>query len=179
MAKSQQRQGSLGESRATLALKDLNIHMVEKIATPSRQKAGKKVYTEKVSGDRRGILENGRSVLAEVKSISEGNLQWTHLRKHQPARLTKHADYNGLSLLVWVTDAQVYVMNWTNVLAHGFGPDTGLTVDVAIELSVACEAEIRHETKTWRNRPGKLVVEGSASIFEAYRKPRDLPEEKS
>jgi hypothetical protein len=71
------------------------------------------VFGERVSGDHRGVIEGtGQSVLAETKTILEGNLTWSKMREHQPERLTLHYELGGLSLLVWVHSTGVYIMRW-------------------------------------------------------------------
>jgi hypothetical protein len=97
---------------------------VEKIATPVKliptklSGAFKVIFSEAVSGDHRGILPGGRSVLAETKTILDRNLRWSDLREHQPERLSRHAELGGLSLLVWVNSSGIYVMQWP---VDGFG----------------------------------------------------------
>jgi hypothetical protein len=108
--------GKNGEQLAHSVLNGLGLEMIEKIGTPVRTifvgtYHGKDVYQviwgEKVAGDHRAMLPDGRSVLIEVKTIYNRNLTWSDLRDHQPGKLKEHADFNGLSLLVWVTDSGV------------------------------------------------------------------------
>jgi hypothetical protein len=134
MSRIQQRTGKQGENLAESTLLGLGIEQIEKIGTPvllipSRYKGlFKVVYGEKVSGDRRGILPGGRSVLIEVKTILDHNLTYSELKPHQHAGLKAHADFGGLSLLVWIHNSGVYVMEFP---ISGFIPGTSLTPQVA------------------------------------------------
>lgn len=139
MTRREQRIGAHGQEQAARALRMAGVECVEKVATPviliaSRYKGLFKVkYGEKVSGDHRGILPDGTSVLAETKTVLDGNLTWSHLRDHQPGRLTAHAEYNGVSLLVWVHSSGIYIMRWP---VPGFGPGRGITPQQAEELHI-------------------------------------------
>lgn len=119
MGKAQTTIGKQGQEIAAAALRRIGVNMVEKIATPvlliphTHNKGWfRVVYEEPVSGDHRGILSDGTSVLAETKTILDHNLRWSDLREHQPARLTEHHNHGGLSLLVWVHSTGTYVMEW-------------------------------------------------------------------
>lgn len=117
MSKSEQLTGKHGEALAESTLHGLGVEMLEKIGTPvltipAGRGLFKVVWGEKVSGDRRGILPGGRSVLIEVKTILDRNLRYSDLREHQPERLQEHAHHGGLSLLVWVHNSGVYVMGF-------------------------------------------------------------------
>jgi len=140
MSKEEQSIGSHGENLAQSVLSGMGIEMIEKIGTPIKAipmgtKNGKPVYQviwgEKVSGDRRGILPGGKSVLIEVKTILDRNLVWSDLRDHQPERLQIHAAFGGLSLLVWVHNTGVYVMTFPIM---GFGKGMGIKVEQAEKL---------------------------------------------
>lgn len=126
MSKREQNIGSHGQNLAATILAGMGVLMVEKIGTPvllipaspTRRDVFQVRWGEKVSGDHRGILPGGRSVLAETKTILDRNLRWSDLREHQPERLALHADHGGLSLLVWVHASGVYVMRFP---VDGFG----------------------------------------------------------
>jgi len=139
MTKREQRIGKIGQEHAAGALRRAGVNMVEQIGTPvklipARQKgAWKVIWGEKVSGDHRGILADGRSVLAETKTIMDRNLSWSDLRDHQPDRLSEHHNHNGLSLLVWVHSTGVYLMKWP---IEGFGPRKSITPERAEALSI-------------------------------------------
>ena len=153
MGKKSQTIGASGENLAKLRLHGIGVDMVEKIGTPmkllalstriqsSLRRMGcnpknvfRIVFGEKVSGDHRGIIsESGKSVLAETKTILDRNLRWSDLRKHQPERLDVHHLYGGISLLVWITNDGVYVMEWP---VPGFGPGRSISLDRAKELEV-------------------------------------------
>jgi len=135
--KAQQKRGSQGQNVAASALRRAGVSMVEKIATPvifTRQ-SGKPVivaWEEPVSGDHRGILPGGRSVLAETKTILDRNLVWSDLREHQPDRLSHHASIGrAVSLLVWVHQSGIYVMRWSADGIEGFAPYKSITPERA------------------------------------------------
>lgn len=139
MTRQQDRIGKIGQEHAAAALRRLGVNMVEKIGTPVKiiPARVKGTYTviwgEKVSGDHRGILANGVSVLAETKTIMDRNLVWSDLREHQPDALSQHANFGGLSLLVWVHSTGVYVMRWP---VAGFGSRKSITPERAQELDI-------------------------------------------
>lgn len=139
MTRHEDRIGKIGQEHAAAALRRLGVNMVEKIGTPVKiiPARVKGTYTvvwgEKVSGDHRGILANGVSVLAETKTIMDRNLVWSDLREHQPDALSKHAEYGGVSLLVWVHSTGVYVMRWP---VADFGPRKSITPERAQELDI-------------------------------------------
>ena len=94
--KTEQLIGKHGQNIAASALSRIGIEMVEQIGTPvklipfsvQRRDVFRVVFGEKVSGDHRGILCGGRSVLAETKTILDRCLRYSDLREHQPGRLT-------------------------------------------------------------------------------------------
>ena len=144
--KAEQRIGSAGEEQAALALRRLGIEMVEEIATPVivSRASGKPVivaWKEPVSGDHRGILPGGRSVLVETKTIHDRNLRWSDLREHQPGRLDRHADLGGLSLLVWVHSSGIYIMVWP---VPGFGPGRSIEPRRAERLCTEIKANYNY-----------------------------------
>lgn len=121
MSRAEQKRGKAGENWAANAVRAFGVEMVEEIGTPVKIVRTKKmpdglwykiVWGEKVSGDTRGVLPGGRSVLVETKTILDRNLQWGDLRPHQPGRLSQHAELGGLSLLVWVHASGIYLMQW-------------------------------------------------------------------
>lgn len=140
MTRREQQIGKNGQEQAAAALRRAGVHMVEKIGTPVKlipaRVAGtfKVIWGEKVSGDHRGILADGTSVLAEAKTILDRNLRWSDLRPHQPERLDEHAQLGGISILVWVHSTGVYVMRWP--LGYGFSPKKSLKVSQAETLHV-------------------------------------------
>jgi len=117
MSRKEQRIGKAGEDWAMNAVRGVGVEMVERIGTPvkivgTRGEWYRIKWGEKVSGDARGVLPGGRSVLVETKTIRDRNLRWSDLRTHQPGRLSQHAELGGLSLLVWVHSTGIYVMEW-------------------------------------------------------------------
>ena len=146
--KREQRLGKRGQYTAAAVLSGrCGINMVEQIGTPvilipvqsQRRNTYQVIFGEKVSGDHRGIIGNGISVLAETKTILDRNLRYSDLREHQPARLSEHADHGGISLLVWVADTSTYVMRWP---IDGFVPGTSITPELAEELDAETVAEL-------------------------------------
>lgn len=120
------------------ALRAFGVNMIEKIGTPvrcipHRTQRGyfRVVWDEPVAGDHRGVIGDGRSVLAETKTVLDRNLRWSDFRDHQPGALSEHAALGGLSLVVWVHASGVYVMTWP---IPGFGPGTSIDVPRATEL---------------------------------------------
>jgi hypothetical protein len=138
--KREQRIGKHGQNTAAAVLAGrCGINMVEQIGTPvilipvrtQRANTYQVIFGEKVSGDHRGLIGNGISVLAETKTILDRNLRYSDLRDHQPARLSEHANYGGISLLVWVHGTGAYVMRWP---IEGFAAGTSITREQAQEL---------------------------------------------
>lgn len=140
--KREQNIGKHGENLAESMLHGLGLEFIEKVGTPVKlipinansAKTGiyKVIFGERVAADRRAMLPDGTSVLIEVKTILDRNLVWSDLREHQPGKLQQRADFNGLSLLVWVNDT-VNVMRWP---IEGFGPGKGITPARAVQLHV-------------------------------------------
>jgi hypothetical protein len=139
MTKAQDLQGKAGQEHAQTALRRIGVMCVEKIGTPVRliptSKRGSYmvIWGEKVSGDHRGIVPGGRSVLAETKTIYDRNLAWSDLRPHQPARLDAHTEWGGLTLLVWVSTSGVFIMRWP---IPEFGPGKSITLERAQDLDI-------------------------------------------
>ncbi len=145
--KQQQQIGKHGQDLAAAALRQLGIEMVEQIGTPvhlipvgnKHDPNFKVIWGEKVSGDHRGILPGGRSVLAETKTILDRNLRWSDLREHQPERLGEHARHGGLSLLVWVHHTGVHVMRFPVL---GFGPGESIPPEFAMAVASVTRQDI-------------------------------------
>lgn len=137
MSKAEQEIGRAGEELAARALRNLGVEMVERIGTPVKLQptklagAFRLIWGEKVSGDFRGVLPGGRSVLAECKTILGRNLRWSDMRDHQPGRLDDHARNGGLTLLVWVHQTGIYVMEWP---ISGFGPHASIEPEWAVNI---------------------------------------------
>jgi len=147
IGKESQAKGKKGEAKAAGVLGRLGVHMVEEIATPITIIRTKKIgdiiwrwikWRKKVSADHTGLLSDGRRVLAEVKTV-EDNLVWTDFKPHQPGRLTMNAEYNGISLVVWVHSSGVKVLRWP-IPEFRFGK--GITPERADTLSIQSEAEL-------------------------------------
>jgi hypothetical protein len=137
----EQQIGKHGQNMAASALSRIGIEMVEEIGTPvklipasaQRRDVFRVVFGEKVSGDHRGILHGGISVLAETKTILDRNLRYSDLREHQPGRLTGHTKLGGVSLLVWVHNTGIYIMRWP---VEGFVSGKSITVEMAQKLNI-------------------------------------------
>lgn len=146
--KREQNIGKHGQNTAASVLSGrCGINMVEKIGSPvtlipvqnhksndRRQNVYQVLWGEKVSGDHRGVIGNGLSVLAETKTIQDRNLRYSDLREHQPGKLSEHTEYGGISLLVWVHGTGAYVMRWP---IEGFGPGKSISHERAEEID--CE----------------------------------------
>jgi hypothetical protein len=140
MTRAQQNIGKHGETLAASVLSGLGVEMIERIGTPVSLVPHphipgyfRVIYAETVSGDHRGILPGGRSVLVEVKTIVDRNLRYSDLRTHQPDRLSEHANHGGLSVLVWVHGSGVYPMIWP---VSGFYPGKSLNVVQAAQRMI-------------------------------------------
>jgi hypothetical protein len=138
----EQRIGKHGQITAAAVLSGrCGINMVEQIGTPvllipvlaQRRNTYQVIFGEKVSGDHRGLIGSGISVLAETKTILDRNLRYSDLRDHQPARLSEHTNYGGISLLVWVHGTGAYVMQWP---IEGFEAGKSITRGQAQDLDV-------------------------------------------
>lgn len=158
MSNLQKLRGDHGQNIAARALEALGVNMVEKIGTPvklipyhlgARRDVYRVIWGEKVSGDHRGLLVNGASVLAETKTILDRNLRYSDLREHQPGKLQEHAESNGLSLLVWVHSSGVYVMRWP---IDGFGPGKAMGVARAVNEHKATETYMSAVTAECRQQ---------------------------
>ncbi len=121
MTKREQQVGQQGQKQAAGALRRAGVNMVEQIGTPVKlipmgtvrgRQVFQVIYGDKVSGDHKGIMPDGTSVLAETKTILDRNLRYSDLREHQPERLTEHHENNGISLLVWVHSTGIYILRW-------------------------------------------------------------------
>ncbi len=132
--------GTAGESIAHYALNGLGLKMVAKIQSgwePHRwidRKRGIAMIhpMPKVAGDFHAITETGKSVLVEVKH-RKGNLIWSSFASHQKQRLTEHAGYGGLSIIVWVASDDVFILQWP---IEGFGPRKSITHERATEIDM-------------------------------------------
>lgn len=138
MSRREQKIGKAGQGVAAGALRRLGVECVEEIGTPVKltpsridPHAFRVVFGEKVSGDHRGLLPGGRSVLAETKTVMEHNLRWSDFRPHQPGCLEAHAENGGVSLVVWVHATGVYVLRWP---IPGFGPGKSVDMETAERL---------------------------------------------
>lgn len=139
-----QKVGAAGQQQGALALRRAGVEQVEHIGTPIKRTPhpekkwaelgyAKVVYGEEVAADHRGVLPGGRSVLAEVKTVFDGNLTWTHFKSHQPGKLTEHAEYGGLSVVVWVSPKGCFILRWP---IPGFRKGKGVTLEQAEALDL-------------------------------------------
>jgi len=112
--------GNAGQEHAAAALRRLGVLQVEEteptFVITRRMKMGETTwcqgyYKAKIAADLRGITDKGISVMAEVKTIWDRNLQWGDFKPHQPERLSEHAEH-AISLVVWVHDSGIFVMDW-------------------------------------------------------------------
>ena len=145
-----QRIGKQGQDIALAALRIRGVCLVQKIGTPvlliphPRERGYFRViWEEKVAGDHRGVMPDGTSVLAEVKTIIDHNLRWSDFLPHQPDGLTAHAAY-AISLVVWVHASGVYVLHWP---IEGFFPGRSIAVRDADRFDWETSAELERHTK--------------------------------
>ena len=125
--------GAAAETLTRYELQRLGVCRVRKLEVGwgiVRNRAGKIVSAyplERIDGDFSGILPDGTAVLVETKKRSD-KLVYSALENHQVQALNDHAEHNGLSLLVWVSDDDVYVMRWP---IDGFESGTSLDAEQA------------------------------------------------
>lgn len=136
MSRMNQKIGQHGQNQAASYLSSIGLLLVEEIGTPvttipvknipafaHRKDIFRVFYGNKVSGDTRALMPDGASVLIETKTVLDGNLTYSHMREHQPYRLSRHAKIGkAVSLLVWVHGSGIYVMRWGADGIAGFGP---------------------------------------------------------
>jgi hypothetical protein len=138
--------GKHGQETAASYLSGFGLEMVEPIGTPvtlvsvgGRKDVFRVIFGEKVSGDHRALLPDGTSVLIETKTVTDGNLTYSHMRDHQPERLSRHASIGrAVSLLVWVHHSGIYVMRWKSDGIEGFAPRKSITQKMARALHDEC-----------------------------------------
>lgn len=153
MARSEQRIGASGEQLVENRLRAIGFDMIEKIGTPIRmtplptfainalRRMGintngifRVAFGDKVAGDRRAIINpSGRSVLIETKTILNRNLRYSDLRKHQPGKLDEHSVLGGISILAWVHESGVYIMQWP---VPGFQKGKSIKTEQAQSLNI-------------------------------------------
>lgn len=140
MSRRQNQLGKHGQDIAAIALRTRGVLLVEAISThalyiphPSAKGYFRVVWDTPASGDHRGVMPDGTSVLAETKNIADHNLRYSNLRPHQPERLTAHSEI-AISLLVWVHSPEVFVMSWP---IHGFQRGASIRPDEASDLDRA------------------------------------------
>lgn len=100
------RDGDMGEHYARHMLTHLWVKQIERIHTPWRihRNGGRIIGATpmgKVSADFRGIMDTGRSVMAECKERKKA-LAYTDLEPHQHEALAVHGALGGLSLVIWI-----------------------------------------------------------------------------
>lgn len=134
--------GIVGQDVIMWRLRSIGVLMVERVHTPwrierSRGRNGQPsritaAYPlQKVSGDFRGILPGGRSVMCEVKRVDV--LRFSEFDKHQVEALNDHAQLGGLSLIGWCFPGGDAVLAWP---VPGFNPRTSLSVETARALNI-------------------------------------------
>lgn len=147
MGRKSQKKGERGEVIAKEALERLGVFNLERIGTPfkitmrgTRQFAGwiKGFYSEPVAADWRGELEDGTSVMCEVKTTDDENLTWGKFKPHQPQKLSNH---KGITLVAWVVEYNpyqhdIYVIAWRDMLGEGFRKRKGFTQKQARKINL-------------------------------------------
>jgi hypothetical protein len=147
--RNEQQVGKHGQAQAASYLAGLGLEMVEEIGNPYRiirqlpNGHFEVVFTDTASGDHNARLPDGTFVLIETKTVLDGNLTYSHLREHQPERLSRHASIGrAVSLLVWVHHSGIYVMRWKADGIEGFAPRKSIAPKRAQELHDECMAYI-------------------------------------
>lgn len=141
-----QKKGDMGERIAKAQLSLLGIELIERVATPVslrpyRDKITGNIipgvfhvkYRERVSGDIRGVWPGGKSVHCEVKLRDKPRLRHSDIRKHQRDWLDAHDKTGGISLLIWVSGTDIFVLRWP---IPDFVKGTGLSMERAREFSI-------------------------------------------
>lgn len=136
------RNGNTGQNIIEDRLRQLGVQMVETISVgwnvrfkPGTRQPVSAYPLKRVSGDIRGLIHGGRSVLAEVKR-SDDRLIFSELYDHQVTSLNTHLAAGGLSLLgfVWQFDGGgCSVMVWP---VAGFAPGKSISVPQAKMLNL-------------------------------------------
>jgi len=146
MSKHEDRIGKRGQELAASALCRVGVLNVEKIGTPVKliphprmKDYYRVIWDERVSGDHRGILPGGRSVLVETKTIFERSLRWSDFREHQPGKLDAHHEAGGLSLVVLVNERGAHVLRWP---IPGFGPGKSISQERAGDLDILTISDV-------------------------------------
>jgi hypothetical protein len=142
------KQGNAGENLVKAELQRRGVALVERIETGwgiIRGATGRIVSAyplSPVSGDFRGILAGGRSVLVEVKTIPE-RLPYSALELHQHVALKAHHEHGGLSLVAWVNGEEVTIFEYPN---PAFKPRKSITVGDVQEWGLETKGT-KEETK--------------------------------
>lgn len=136
------KKGQAGEDIASKALARIGCLNIREIGTPfkivNRKYFGGQMWLQgfwkaKVAGDRRAVRRDGISILAETKTITDGNLCWSDFKDHQPGELSEHARY-AISLVVWVRGVdEVFILRWP---IPNFGPGASISPQMAESLNI-------------------------------------------
>lgn len=116
--------GAAAEQLVAAELIRIGYRFVERCHTPwriARNAQGRIVGAtpmEKVSGDFRCLTEAGRSVLVEVK-YRPSRLVYSDLEPHQWAALQAHDAAGGLSLIAWVHQGGIRILQWDELAPRG------------------------------------------------------------
>lgn len=163
--KQAQKHGKQGDEVGVAALGRMGILQLHRVATPYiriphpvMRSYCRIVEIEKVAGDWTGLLPNGVSVLAEIKTHFGENLAWSDFKPHQPGILSAHAEI-AVALLVFVHDYGVNVMRWP---VPGFDrPRCSITPARAMELDIQHQPLInlmtRNMTSIMQTTPPPVV----------------------
>ena len=145
------RRGAAGEDAAELFLNSAGFRSVVKINTGwkvirwlnMKTRSAVIAPVKKVQGDFRAVIPlSGVSVLVEVKSRSPKlSLSW--FEPHQIEALNDHFTVGGLSLVAWVIEPDVFLLEWP---IPGLKKGSPLPPEIARELDVFGK---------WQNRNGR------------------------
>jgi hypothetical protein len=125
MSRTQVAKGKAGQEVAGWALQRAGVLCLERIETGWRvHRQGARIVgatpLRTVSGDWRGVLRGGRSVLVEVKAVPV--LSHGELDDHQHRALADHHQAGGLAVVAWVhaTGAEAWLLHYVHLLGAGW-----------------------------------------------------------
>jgi hypothetical protein len=150
MSRANQQVGKNGQRQVASMLAGMGLLMVEEIGNPyeiiRKMSNGhfEVIFSGVASGDHNARLPDGSFVLVETKTVLDGNLTYSHLREHQPERLSRHAAIGwAVSLLCWVHSNGIYIMQWGADGIEGFEPRKSITPERAGRLHDDCVAMLQ------------------------------------
>ena len=125
-----QKKGDRSETATINQLKIMGFRKVRKIHTGFQQIpiAGSKKFvpTKKVDGDISAVHpQTGRSVQVEVKNRDSKTLPRSAFEDHQIDSLDEQIECGGISIIAWLNNSMLYVMDYKKLKELGFGQPIG------------------------------------------------------